>query len=114
MFDPVGGSVFDESVRCLAWNGRLRVVGFASGQISKFPVNLALVKNISVVGVDWGAYARTEPGTMRDSMRSLFEMHARGDIRPADLTTYPLARAPQALAALMQRRASGKLVVELD
>ncbi|MGK9517886.1 zinc-binding dehydrogenase, partial [Salmonella enterica subsp. enterica] len=61
IYDPVGGDLFDQAVRGIAWNGRLLVVGFASGRIPELPVNLALLKGASVVGVFWGSFAQRQP-----------------------------------------------------
>jgi NADPH2:quinone reductase len=70
-FDPVGGEAFDALSRSMGWNGRLLVIGFASGTIPKFPVNLTLVKGYSVVGVFWGAFTQKEPAVYADNMREL-------------------------------------------
>ena len=111
IFDPVGGEVFDQSIRCINWEGRILVVGFASGAISDFPVNLALVKNISVVGVYWGAYRKRDPALLQQSWQQLLEWHAEGALSPHISATYPLSQAPAALASLIERRATGKVVV---
>ncbi len=113
IFDPVGGEVFDQSIRCINWEGRILVVGFASGAIPDFPVNLALVKNISVVGVYWGAYRKRDPALLQQSWQQLLEWHAEGALSPHISATYPLTQAPAALASLIERRATGKLVVTI-
>jgi len=113
IFDPVGGEVFDQSVRCINWEGRILVVGFASGTISELPMNLTLVKNMSVVGVYWGAYRKRDPKVLQQSWRQLLEWLAEGALSPHVSRTYPLERAPAALESLMGRRATGKVVVTM-
>lgn len=113
IFDPVGGEVFDESVRCINWEGRILVIGFASGSIPRLPVNLTLVKNMSVVGVYWGAYRKRDADVLRHSWRELLEWHSQGMLSPHVSATYPLEQAPEALASLMARRATGKVVVTI-
>jgi len=114
VFDPVGGEVFDQSVRCTNWEGRILVVGFASGAISQLPVNLTLVKNISVTGVYWGAYRRRDPAVLQQSWRQLLAWLEEGALSPHISATYPLEDAPAALESLMQRRATGKVVVKIS
>lgn len=113
VFDPVGGAVFDESLRCINWEGRLLVVGFASGTIPKAPANLLLVKNCSVVGLYWGAYQRHAPEVLKASWRTLFGWYEAGRLRPCVSATYPLERGVEALQALAGRRAVGRVVVEV-
>ena len=114
VFDPVGGEVFDQSVRCTNWEGRILVVGFAGGTISQLPVNLTLVKNISVTGVYWGAYRRRDPAVLQQSWRQLLAWLEEGALSPHVSATYPLEDAPAALESLMQRRATGKVVIEVS
>ncbi|HDS1734003.1 NADPH:quinone oxidoreductase family protein [Pseudomonas sp. BP8] len=111
IYDPVGGELFDQAVRGLAWNGRLLVVGFASGTIPQLPVNLALLKGASVVGVFWGAFAQRQPEDNAANFRQLFAWHAEGKLKPLVSQTYPLAEAGAAIERLAQRQAVGKLVV---
>jgi NADPH2:quinone reductase len=113
IFDPVGGEVFDQSVRCINWEGRILVIGFASGTIPELPVNLTLVKNMSVVGVYWGAYRKRDPEVLQQSWRQLLEWLAEGALSPHVSATYRLADAPAALTSLMERRAIGKVVVKI-
>lgn len=112
IYDPVGGELFDQAVRGLAWNGRLLVVGFASGVIPQLPVNLALLKGAAVVGVFWGAFAQRQPQDNAANFRQLFAWHAEGKIKPLVSKTYPLAEAGSAIEQLAQRKAVGKLVVQ--
>ncbi|MFB4392767.1 MULTISPECIES: NADPH:quinone oxidoreductase family protein [unclassified Pseudomonas] len=111
IYDPVGGELFDQAVRSLAWNGRLLVVGFASGTIPQLPVNLALLKGAAVLGVFWGAFAQRQPEDNAANFRQLFAWHAEGKLKPLVSQTYPLADAGAAIERLGQRQAVGKLVV---
>lgn len=112
IYDPVGGDVFDESLRCIAWEGRLLVIGFAAGRIPQVPAGLVLVKNIAVVGLYWGAYAKNDPATLTGSLQTLFGWFNDGKVRPHISAAYPLAGTADALAALMERRSTGKVVVK--
>ncbi len=111
IYDPVGGDVFDRSLRCIAWEGRLLVIGFASGRIPQPPAGLLLVKNISVVGLYWGAYAKRDPQVLTDSLAQLFAWQAAGQLKPHISAAYPLAETGAALQSLMERRSVGKVVV---
>lgn len=111
VYDPVGGELFEQAVRGLAWNGRLLVVGFASGSIPQLPVNLTLLKGAAVVGVFWGAFAQRQPEDNAANFRQLFAWHAEGKLKPLVSQTYPLAEAGVAIERLAQRQAMGKLVV---
>lgn len=111
IYDPVGGDLFDQATRAINWNGRLLVVGFASGRIPQLPANLALLKGSSVVGVFWGAFAKKEPEANAENFRQLFRLHAEGKIKPLVSKTYPLEEAGEALRAFIERRAIGKLVL---
>jgi NADPH2:quinone reductase len=111
IYDPVGGDAFDQAMRAINWEGRLLVIGFASGRIPELPVNLTLVKNCSVVGVFWGAYGRKDPGVLMSSLQTLAGWYMNGDIKPHVSATYPLARAGEALKALMSRQSKGKVVI---
>jgi NADPH2:quinone reductase len=110
-FDPVGGDMFDVLARAMGWNGRLLVIGFASGRIPQLPVNLALVKGYSVVGVFWGSFTHKEPETHAANMRQLIAWYEAGRIRPMIEGTYPLAEAASALERIHSRGASGKLIL---
>ncbi|HGY9627243.1 NADPH:quinone oxidoreductase family protein [Pseudomonas putida] len=111
VYDPVGGELFEQAVRGLAWNGRLLVVGFASGTIPQLPVNLTLLKGAAVVGVFWGAFAQRQPEDNAANFRQLFAWHAEGKLKPLVSQTYPLAETGAAIERLAQRQAVGKLVV---
>ncbi|WP_449430318.1 NADPH:quinone oxidoreductase family protein [Pseudomonas putida] len=111
IYDPVGGELFDQAVRGLAWNGRLLVVGFASGTIAQLAANLVLLKGAAVIGVFWGAFAQRQPQDNAANFRQLFAWHAEGKVQPLVSQTYPLAEAGVAIERLGQRQAVGKLVV---
>lgn len=111
-FDPVGGEAFDALSRSMAWNGRLLVIGFASGTIPKLPVNLTLVKGYSLVGVFWGAFTQKEPAVYAENMRELVGWHLAGKVRPVIEGVYPLADAPAVLQRVLGRGATGKIVLK--
>ncbi|WP_409281965.1 NADPH:quinone oxidoreductase family protein [Pseudomonas putida] len=111
IYDPVGGELFEQAVRGLAWNGRLLVVGFASGSIPQLAANLVLLKGAAVLGVFWGAFAQRQPEDNAANFHQLFAWHAEGKLKPLVSQTYPLAEAGVAIEKLGQRQAVGKLVV---
>jgi len=111
-FDPVGGEVFDTLARSMAWNGRLLVIGFASGTIPQFPVNLALVKGFSVVGVFWGTFTQREPQAYAENMRELVGWYLEGKVKPVIEGRYALKDAASVLKRVLDRGASGKIVLE--
>ena len=112
IFDPVGGDIFDQAVRRIAWEGRYLVIGFASGRIPSLPLNIALLKNASIVGLFWGAYLQNNPGVIRDSFRQLAALYAAGALKPHVHQVFPLDEAAGALRELMHRRAMGKVVLQ--
>lgn len=112
IYDSVGGDVTDGSLRCIAWNGRLLVIGFASGRIPEVKLNRVLLKNVSLVGLHWGAHAVHEPARIGETFDVLFALLAEGRIRPVVYRTYPLAELPAALAALGSRQSWGKVIVQ--
>lgn len=113
VYDPVGGDAFDSAIRCVAWGGRYLVIGFASGRIPELAINRLLLKNSSLVGVYWGAHALNAPALMQQSFDKLLTWYAAGKIKPHVDATYSLEDAPQALMALANREAKGKLVLTL-
>ncbi len=113
LYDPVGGERFADSVRALAPEGRLLVVGFADGQIPTVTANRLLLRNVSVVGVGWGAFAGDRPELMAEIGADLERLADAGHVRPLVGRTYPLEQGAQALRDLEQRRATGKLVLTL-
>jgi NADPH2:quinone reductase len=111
VYDPVGGALSEPALRAMAWNGRFLVIGFASGDIPKIPLNLPLLKGCSVVGVFWGAFAGREPQRHRDNVSELLRWWQEGKLRPHVSSTYPLERAGEAIRELADRKAKGKVVV---
>jgi|SRR5579862_538892 len=111
IYDSVGGDVTDASLKCIAWNGRLLVIGFASGRIPEVKLNRVLLKNIALVGLHWGAHAMHEPERVRETFRALFALYEEGKIDPVVYRSYPLAELPAALEALGGRQTYGKVVV---
>lgn len=111
IYDPVGGPYTEIALRNCAWRGRLLVIGFANGEIPKIPINLALLKGCSIVGVFWGDYAKREPMNNLSDLRVLLGWLKEGKLKPHVAGTYPLSRAAEAIRLLMDRRVSGKLVV---
>ena len=111
IYDPVGGDLFDAAIRSIAWNGRLLVVGFASGRIPELPVNLTLLKGAAVVGVFWGSFAQRQPQDNAANFQQLFAWHAEGKLKPLVSQTFPLEQAAEAINTLGQRKAVGKVVV---
>jgi NADPH:quinone reductase-like Zn-dependent oxidoreductase len=113
IFDPVGGDYSEAALRSIAWEGRFLVVGFPAG-IAKLPLNLTLLKSCDVCGVFWGAFAARDPKRNAEHVEQLFRWWAEGKIAPRISATYPLERGGDAIAALRDRKAIGKLVVTLD
>ena len=111
VYDPVGGDFAEPALRSVGWRGRYLVVGFAAGEIPKIAINLLLLKGSSLVGVFWGEFVRREPALNADNMGLLFAWLHEKKIRPLISRRYPLSQAPQALEALLDRRAIGKLVI---
>lgn len=112
IYDPVGGDLFDQAVRRLAWEGRYLVIGFASGRIPSLPANIALLKNASIVGTFWGAYLQNDRGLIRDSFAILTDWYAAGLLKPHIQRVFALDEAPAALRQLMDRRAMGKVLLK--
>ena len=111
IFDPVGGDTFDTIARTMARKGRLLVIGFASGSIPKLAVNLALVKEFSVVGVFWGAFTRAEPDEYKLNMIELFDWYQKGLLKPLIEESHPLSQAAAVLEKILARGAKGKIIL---
>jgi len=111
VYDPVGGPYSEPALRDMAWKGRFLVVGFAAGDIPKVPLNLALLKGCSIVGVFWGAFTRAEPDNNRRNNEELVRLYLAGKIKPHIHATYPLERAVEALNEVLYKRVSGKVVL---
>jgi NADPH2:quinone reductase len=110
IFDPVGGDVFDRSRRCVAFEGRILIVGFTSGRIADAPTNHALVKNYSVLGLHWGLYSKFMPKLVWETNKRLIDLHAEGSIDPLIYRTVPFEEVPEALELLGDRKTWGKIV----
>jgi NADPH2:quinone reductase len=111
IYDSVGGDVFDKSRKCIAFEGRIVVVGFAGGRIADAPTNHALVKNYSILGLHWGLYRRRDASVIPSTHAALLELWQQGLIDPLIGAELPLADAPQALARLGDRGTVGKVVL---
>ncbi len=113
IYDPVGGALFDDCLRSLAWRGRLLVIGFASGDIPSAPANLPLLKGASIVGVFWGAFTQHEPAAHEENTRELMQWFLAGELRPHIGNVLPLDEAAEAMNILARREAMGKVVIEM-
>ena len=111
IYDPVGGDVFDQSLRCIAWGGRLLIIGFAAGRIPEIPANLLLVKSIAAIGVFWSSHRRREPEALREDYRQLFDWWNEGKLSPLIGADFPLEQAGEAMRALLSRKVPGKIVL---
>src|SRR5216684_2867588 len=111
IYDAVGGAYSEPAFRSIAWRGRLLVVGFAAGEIPKLPLNLALLKGASVVGVFWGDFARREPKAFAGSIAQLGLWFREGKLRPHVSKIYPLEKAADALKLMAARQVKGKVVL---
>ncbi len=111
VYDAVGGDVLEASLRCINWNGRLLVIGFAGGEIPKVPANLVLLKNCSLVGVFWGAFTGREPETNRKNFATMFAWYEAKKLAPIVSQRFPLERAKDAMHAIIAREVVGKCVI---
>ncbi len=111
VYDPVGGDLTEPVFRSIAWRGRYLVIGFAQGPIPSLPINLALLKGASLVGVFWGEFARREPEANAKSLVQLAQWYAQGKIKPAIDRVLPMSELPQAFALMSSRTVRGKLVL---
>ena len=111
VYDAVGGPYSEPAFRSLAWRGRHLVIGFAAGEIPKLPLNLALLKGASLVGVFWGDFARREPKAFAESVAQLGRWHAEGRLKPHVWRTLPLEKAVEALNLMAARQVKGKIVL---
>jgi len=113
VYDAVGGDYCEPALRAMNWNSRYLVIGFPAG-IPTPPLNLTLLKSSSIVGVFWGASVAREPKLHEGNVRDLFKLYADGKIKPRISARYPLAEGGKAIRALMDRKATGKLVVTME
>lgn len=111
IYDSVGGDTFTKSTKCIAFEGRLLVIGFAGGQIAQAATNHALIKNYSIVGLHWGLYRLMDPSVITDTHRALIELWRAGTIDPLVADVLPMAEAPAGLARLSSRGTVGKVII---
>lgn len=111
VYDPVGGEVFDLSAKCIAFGGRLLVIGFASGRVPSVQTSRLLLKNFSVVGMGLGGFQRQAPRLVAEATRALLDLYERGAIRPVVSATFPLSEAAAALDEIASRRSVGKVLL---
>ncbi|EEF22859.1 quinone oxidoreductase, putative [Ricinus communis] len=112
VYDPVGGDIFDESTRCMAFDGRLLVVGFTSGRIPEIAVNRALIKGFSVVGVRAGEYTRRFPARGQEDVSTIWRLAAEGRVRPRVHATFSLDQWRDAFDLMAKRKLIGRVVIE--
>ena len=111
IFDPVGGDIFDESLRCIAWGGRLLVVGFAGGRIANAPTNRILIKGCSIIGVRAGEFTRRDPVRGQENYKIMLRLASEGVLKPRIHARIPLAQASEAMTELTKRKVIGKIVL---
>ncbi len=111
IFDPVGGDVFDQSLKCINVEGRIIVIGFASGRIPDLAMNRVLLKNIDVVGLFWGNYQIAAPELIQQAQHELYALFEAGQLVPHIGASYPFEQLPEALASIEARKATGKVVL---
>ena len=111
VFDPIGGDLFDASLRSLAWGGRLLVIGFAGGRVQQIPANILLVKNVSAIGFYWGSYRQHAPALVQAGFETLLDWTSEGLIDPHVSMTFDLTRFREALQTLEARKSTGKIVL---
>jgi NADPH2:quinone reductase len=113
VYDPVGGELAQQALRALAWHGRYLVIGFASGDIPKFPANIALLKEASIIGIWWGTWMVKHPAESEQNMKELFGMVAKGILKPRVTESWPLENYIEAFNSLSNRTARGKVILTL-
>ena len=114
IYDPVGGDVFDESIRCIAFGGRILSIGFTSGRLPTLPVNIALIKGFSVHGVRAGEYGRQFPEKGRENNEAIWKLAEDGLVKPRVDAEYPLDGWREAFETLAQRKVVGKTIIRPD
>ena len=114
VYDPVGGDYAEPALRSLGPDGRFLVVGFATGEIPKVPLNLALLKRCAIIGVNWGGFVAANPNEMRPVLTTLLQWIAEGRLHPAAGETMPLQKAGSAMMKMLNRQAIGKMVVTMN
>ncbi len=113
IYDPIGGAYAEPALRATAWEGRYLVIGFASGPIPQIPLNLALLKNCQIVGVFWGAFTARQPEDNKRNLAELMAFYEQKKINPHISATYPLEQTGQAIRDMAERKAIGKLIIDM-
>ena len=113
IYDPVGGELGERNTKCVAFEGRIVLIGFTSGKFSNFASNHVLIKNYSVVGLHWGSYRRHNPEKIREAWKALFDLYEAGKLRPIIGGRFELERVAEAMELLASRRAIGKIVLRV-
>ncbi len=113
IYDPVGGELFDQCMRCINWYGRILVIGFAAGDIPKVPINLILLKSCQLVGVFYGAWSARSPADANQNFQEILALYEQGRIKPLIGKEYSLKDYAAAMRCLMERQAIGKVVVNI-
>lgn len=111
VYDAVGGDAFDQAIRAVNWEARMLIIGFAAGRIQQIPANLILVKNISVVGVVYGAQTERDPSYGASFVQEAADLFRQGRVKPHIGKTFPLSRAAEAMDALLSRSYAGKIIL---
>lgn len=111
VYDPVGGDFSEQAIRSMAWNGRFLVIGFAAGPIPKIPLNLALLKGCSIVGVFWGRFTGEEPEVNLQNIQELWKLFEAGKIKPVVTDNFPVEQYREAFQCMTERRARGKVIL---
>ncbi len=114
VYDPIGGEQFKAALRACNPEARILPLGFASGEVPQIPANILLVKNLTVMGLYWGGYARLKPAVLTDSFRTLIDWYVAGKLKPHVSNVLPLEQANEALELLRSRKATGKVVVQVS
>jgi NADPH2:quinone reductase len=113
IYDPVGGDLFDQCMRCINWYGRILVIGFAAGDIPRVPINLILLKSCQLVGVFYGAWSARAPADADQNFQEILALYGEGKIKPLVGREYPFEEYAAAMRCLMERQAIGKVVVNV-
>ena len=114
IYDPVGGELFDQCMRCINWYGRILVVGFVGGPIPRVPTNLILLKSCQVIGVFYGAFSARYPLDNERNFQEILDYVEKGIVNPVTGKTFPLEEYKEALTCLAERHAIGKIVVKIQ
>jgi len=113
IYDPVGGDVFDQSTKCIAWEGRILVIGFSSGRIPEIRTNKVLLKNMSVIGLWWGNYRLHKPQLIEETQEQLYQMYEKEEIKPVIHSSIGFTDIPAALELLENRKSYGKIIINV-